>query len=138
LQTGTDITVALFSNRLGQMHSWTARFDSLPDGSSASLVNGKGSGATSPSNPQVANCLRSEDGVCTEMNNIRFSPDVAGQYVIKVTASLPQTDDLGPSTATYTIVAEVEGESASGGCAAASGSLAALALGLFALIRRRR
>ncbi len=137
-QAGGDVTVALFSNRLGQLHSWTARFDEMPAGSEASLFNGKGSGATGPADPQVQNCLRTEAGVCTEMNNIRFTPDVAGEYIIKVTASLAQDDLLGPRTATYTIVAEVEGESAAGGCAAASGSLAALALGLFVLLRRRR
>jgi hypothetical protein len=136
-QIDQEIIVALFSNRLGQTHSWTARFAEMPAGSNASLVNAKGSGATTPTNPHVVNCLRTQDGVCTETNNIRFHPDQPGQYVIKVTASLPQEDPLGPNTATFTIVADVEGES-SGGCAATSGSFAALALGLLLAGWRRR
>jgi len=138
LQVDREIVVALFSNRLGQLHSWTARFDQLPADSDATLENGKSSGATAPSSPQVANCLRMEGDTCMEMNNIRFTPDQPGHYEIRVSASLPQADALGPSTATYTIVADVQGEAQSGGCAAASGSLAALALGLLALVRRRR
>lgn len=136
-EVGGDVTVALFSNRLGQLHNWTARFVELPKDSDASLINGKDSGATTLDNPQVTNCLRMSEGQCAEMNNIRFEPDMPGEYVIKVTASLPQQDELGPSTATYTIVAEVEGE-AQGGCAATSGGLAALALGLLVALRRRR
>ncbi len=136
-QIDQEITVALFSNRLGQAHAWTARFAEMPAGSNASLINAKGSAGTEPSSPHVVNCLRTQDGVCTETNNIRFAPDQPGEYVIKVTASLQQDDPLGPSTATYTIVAEVEGE-AKGGCAATSGSLAALALGLLLAGWRRR
>jgi MYXO-CTERM domain-containing protein len=130
-QVDNDITVALFSNRLGQMHSWTARFTQLPSDSNASLINAKHSGATTLDNPQVANCARMEDGACVEMNNIRFTPDVPGEYIIKVTASM---DD---GTATYTVIADVGGES-KGGCAATSGGFAALALGLLLVVRRRR
>ena len=135
-QLDDEIVVALFSNRLGQMHSWTARFTKMPSDSNASLINGKDAGATAVDSPQVANCLRMEGGVCTEMNNIRFAPDQPGEYEIRVTATLPGTDPLGPTNATYTIVAEVAGEP-KGGCAAASGGLAALALGLLLALRRR-
>jgi len=127
LQVGSDITVALFSNRLGQHHSWTARFDQMPGGSDVSLANAQGSGATTLTSPHVTNNL----------GNIEFTPDEPGDYIIKITASLPGDDALGPNTATYTIVAEVEGD-AQGGCAATSGGLAALALGLLMAVRRRK
>jgi uncharacterized protein (TIGR03382 family) len=128
LQTGSEITVALFSNRLGQQHSWTARFDQLPSGADASLANASGSGASALGDPQVVNSV----------GDITFTPDQPGAYVVKVTASLPGEDALGPSTATYTIVANVEGE-AQGGCAATSGGFAALTLGLLLVgLRRRR
>jgi hypothetical protein len=136
-QVGKDVTVALFSNRLGQMHSWTARFTELPADSDASLQNAKASGATTLENPQVTNCVETSGGTCTAMNNIEFEPDVPGKYVIKVTASLPQDDPLGPNTAAYTIVADVEGEP-QGGCAATSGGFAALALGLLVIGWRRK
>jgi uncharacterized protein (TIGR03382 family) len=128
LQTGTEITVALFSNRLGQQHSWTARFDQLPSGAEVSLENAQGSGASTLADPQVVNSV----------GNITFIPDQPGEYTVKVTASLPGEDTLGPSTSTYTIVAEVEGEAQGGGCAATSGGFAALALGLLVGLRRRR
>ena len=137
-QTGSDVTIALFSNRLGQIHNWTARFDKLPDDSDASLVNAKDAGATTLDNPQVSNCLRMEAGECTEVNNVRFTPDAPGKYKVKLTVSLPNGDPLGgPTTASYTIVAEVGGE-AKGGCAATSaGGMAALALALLFIGRRR-
>ncbi len=127
LQVGNDITVALFSNRLGQQHSWTARFDQLPGGSDITLANARGSGATALDNPQVVNSV----------GNIMFTPDQPGEYLIKVTASLAGEDAIGPSTSTFTIVAEVDGEP-QGGCAATSGGFAALALGLLLGVRRRR
>ena len=137
---GDEITVALFSNRLGQLHNWTARFEELPDSSDVTLVNGEGSGSTLDQSPQVANCLTTDaSGTCTELNNIRFAPDVPGKYVIKVIAELPNGDASGITTATYAVVVEVDGES-KGGCAGtgAAGGLAAVALALFALVRRRR
>jgi hypothetical protein len=137
-QVDTEITVAMFSNRLGQLHNWTARFSEMPQDSSAVLVNAKSGGATLEGSPQVANCLETDtDGNCTKLNNIRFTPDAAGTYVIKVNAELPHGDTNGPSSATYTIVAEVDGD-AQGGCAAAGTGLAALAFGLLLVRRRRR
>jgi hypothetical protein len=134
-----EITVALFSNRLGQLHNWTARFTEMPQDSSAVLQNSQSGGATLDGSPQVANCLETDsDGNCTKLNNIRFVPDAPGTYVIRVNAELPHGDNNGPSTATFTVVAEVDGE-AKGGCAAAgTGSLAALAFGLMLFSRRRR
>jgi MYXO-CTERM domain-containing protein len=135
----SEITVALFSNRLGQLHNWTARFSEMPQDSSAVLANAKSGGTTLDSSPQVANCIETDaDGNCAKLNNIRFTPDAPGTYVIKVNAELPHGDANGPASASYTIVAEVDGE-AQGGCAAAStGGLAALGLGLLFVRRRRR
>ena len=104
------------------------------------LVNARSGGATLDGSPQVANCLETDsDGNCTRLNNIRFTPDAPGTYVIRVNAELPHGDVNGPNTATFTVVAEVGGD-AKGGCAAAGGSagLAGLALALLLMARRRR
>ena len=130
----------MFTNRLGELHNWTARFEQIPDTSSVSLFNAQGSATTFERN-QVSSCLRqATDGSCEEFNTIAFTPDEPGRYVVKVTASLPNGDDLGPDTATALVVAEVGGESQGGGCAAGGASgLAGLALALFAAgLRRRR
>jgi hypothetical protein len=135
-----EITVALFSNRLGQLHNWTATFTKLPDSSNTSIFNNEGSGATLDQSPQVANCLAQDSaGACTKLNNIRFTPDAPGVYEIKVRAEVPQAAGLEQNAATFSIMAEVEGEP-KGGCAAAGSSagLVALALGLLVAVRRRR
>ncbi|OGQ85617.1 MAG: hypothetical protein A2289_01670 [Deltaproteobacteria bacterium RIFOXYA12_FULL_58_15] len=136
-EVGTDITVGLFTNRLNAAHKWTAIFSQLPSDSDATIINGKAGANTINSSPQVASCLQMEGNSCTEMNTIRFTPDAPGEYVIKVTASLPQGDALGRDTATYSIVANVEGD-AQGGCNATSGGFATLALGLLLVAWRRR
>ncbi|MBI3178708.1 MAG: hypothetical protein HYZ27_03550, partial [Deltaproteobacteria bacterium] len=137
--TGDVITVPLFTNRLRQLHNWTATFASLPNDSDAVLINAKRSGTTLNGTPQVASCLRQNSaGNCTELNSIRFEPDEPGTYKIRVNAELPLGDAMGTDVATYTIVAEVGGEG-QGGCAAgAPTGLAALVVGLFAALRRRR
>jgi uncharacterized protein (TIGR03382 family) len=140
LQVDHEVTVALFSNRLGQLHNWTARLSETPSDSATVVINAKGAGATLEGSPQVANCLETDsDGNCTELNNIRFTPDAPGTYVIKVNAELPHGDNAGPDTATYTIIAEVDGE-AKGGCAAAGGvgAFGVMALGLLVAVRRKR
>jgi MYXO-CTERM domain-containing protein len=123
IHTGEDLTVALFTNRLRLVHTWTARFAEVPAGSNASLVNGRGAGTTIGTTPQVANCLRlDEQRACAELNNIRFRPDAPGRYVIEVTSELAQQDALGSSVSKATLVADVTGEplSSSGGCTAAA------------------
>jgi uncharacterized protein (TIGR03382 family) len=124
-QVGDEIIVALFSNRLGALHNWTARFGTLPADSDASLLNGKGAGNTEVQNPQVTNGAG---------DVIKFTPDQPGQYTIRVTSTVPGDME---ATASYTIVADVGGE-AKGGCAATSGGFAALALGLLLGVLRRR
>ncbi len=140
LPVGSEVTVALFSNRLGRLHRWTTRFTELPADSETSLSNGKGGAATLPPSPQVAGCVApTATGGCDELNTIRFVPDVPGRYAIKVTATLPQGDELGPDSASYTIIAEVEGEPLTGGCAAGPGlGAVAVAAGLMLVSRRRR
>jgi hypothetical protein len=134
-----EITVALFSNRLGELHNWTASFTKLPDSSNTSILNAVGSGASLGQSPQVANCLEGTASACTKLNNIRFTPDAPGQYVIKVRAERPGATGLEQNAATFSIMAEVEGEP-KGGCAAtgSSAGLVALALGLLVAVRRRR
>jgi MYXO-CTERM domain-containing protein len=133
-----EITVALFSNRLGQQHNWTASFVSLPDSSNTSLYNAQGAGATLDQSPQVANCLTFADGKCTELNNIRFTPDAPGKYNIRVRAELPNSPGDG-NAAIFNITAEVTGEP-KGGCSTtgSSAGLVAVALGLLVALRRRR
>ena len=142
IHPGDDITVAIFSNRLDVNHNWVATFEQLPRGSNVTIENQEGSGTTLDGFPQVANCLRRDDaGTCTELNQIKFTPDAPGTYEMKVTVELPQGDPLGygNTTAVATIAAEVSGGSASG-CASAGGGtgIAALAMGLLAVVRRRR
>ncbi|MEO0592479.1 MAG: thrombospondin type 3 repeat-containing protein [Myxococcota bacterium] len=140
LLTGDRIDLQMFTNRLGELHNWTARFEEIPDGSSVSLLNAQGS-ATTLARGQVASCLRqASDGLCDELNSIAFNADEPGRYVVKVTATLANGDDQGPATATALVVAEVEGESQGGGCAAGGASgLGALAAGMMlAGLRRRR
>lgn len=136
------IILVMLTNRLQATHQWTARFDKLPQDSQAQLVNAKGAASTLGRSPQVANCLRQgDDGSCSEMNSLRFTPDEPGEYVIKVTAELPRGDErgIGPATATATITTKIAGKAA-GGCNAAggAGAFGAVLLGLLALVNRRR
>ena len=140
-QAGPPVTVALFSNRLGVLHNWTAVIEELPSDSNASLYNAQGAGSTVGSTPQVANCLRlDDDGACSELNTIRFEPDMPGRYQIKVTAELPGGDELGPTVATHVLAINVSGESDGGGCrtvdAPASWLALVFLLGLAAIRRR--
>ncbi len=126
-QVDREITVAMFSNRFNVLHNWTARFTEQPQDSSTVLVNARSNGKADGT-PQVTNT----------MGTIHFTADAPGTYVIRVNAELPYGDVNGPSSASFTIVAEVEGD-AKGGCAAAStGGLAALVFGLMFFSRRRR
>lgn len=141
INVGDQITLALFSNRMGEQHAWSAKFNELPRGSRVTLQNAEGSGTTQPGFPEVANCLENAaDGSCASMNRLNFKADAPGTYEIQVTVTLPRGDSkqMGNGTAIATIVAEVGGD-AQGGCAAGSTSvLGALALGLLAFVRRRR
>ncbi|MEO1483497.1 MAG: thrombospondin type 3 repeat-containing protein [Myxococcota bacterium] len=141
LLTGDRIEVQTFTNRIGELHNWTARFETIPDGSNVSLFNAQGAATTIDRN-RISSCLRvGDDGACAETSNIAFTPDEPGRYVIRVTSNLPNGDTLDPNaTATALVVAEVGGESQGGGCAAGGASgLAGLALAMFAAgLRRRR
>ncbi len=138
LQVGDVIEVRLFSNRLNEVHSWTATFTAQPDGSNSTLDNAIGSSATYPGTFQV--------GTDPRFSTIRYKADKEGTYTIKVTTELVNGDPLGLplSSSTQEIKAEVgEGSGdSSGGCSStqAEGSLAALAIGLSvaAVLRRRK
>ena len=141
LMTGDELTLVLFTNRLGEVHTWEARFDKLPSSSGAVLENARGSATTLANTPQLGNCIEdAADGSCAEYNYLRFTPDEPGKYTITVQIELPNGDPmaLGSSSGFATATLEVGGES-TGGCAAgATSGLGALALGLLAFVRRRR
>lgn len=143
---GDQVGVALFSNRLEMPHSWTARLEKVPAGSQAKLIHAEGVGSTGHKDPQVVNCLRVEEGVCTETNHLRFEPDVPGEYLIEVSATLPQGDpkELGVETTTSTLSVDVApaDDTAPSGCAAGGASAGAIVLGslaaLLSAVRRRK
>ncbi len=138
LLTGERVDIMLLTNRLGARHQWTARFDAIPDGSNVSLFNAKGEGTTLAPRNVVASCgAFDSEGRCEELNNLHFQPDEPGRYVIQLTATLPDGDDLGVTQATALVVAEVEGDSQGGGCTA-TGASPLLLLALLTLRRRRR
>jgi hypothetical protein len=140
IEVGDAVTVAIFSNRLDVNHTWQAQFEQLPRGSSATFNNQEGSGTTLAGFPQVANCIRQEaDGTCSELNQISFVPDAPGLYEVKVTVNLPGGDPRGYGTTTAVSLIQMEVTGSAGGCAAGAGTgLAAMALGLMAVTRRRR
>jgi uncharacterized protein (TIGR03382 family) len=142
LKVGDDITLQMFTNRLGEMHRWSARFERVPDGSEAVLENAKSSSVTLADSPQLGNCLRqASDGSCEEFNNLKFTPDEPGTYKVKVNINLASGNDpmgLGSAAASATATIQVGGESAGGCAAGASSAMGAMALGLVALLRRRR
>lgn len=136
-RVGDVIEVRLFTNRLAQVHRWSAAFDVLPDGSNTTLDNAIGSASTYPGSFQV--------GADPRFSTIRFKPDRSGAYSVRVATNL-DADPLGlPVTSSVhdirVEVGEAEGEEA-GGCASTStaGGLAALAaaLGLLPALRRTR
>ena len=133
-ETGDVVQVRLFTNRLNQLHSWTAAFTSQPGGSKAVLDNAQGSSGTFPNSFQV--------GSDPKYSVIQFKADKAGAYTIQVTTKLMSGDGLGVTTSTQSIVANVtEGTgNSSGGCSStqAEGALGMLAvgLGLTAVLRR--
>jgi len=141
LKVGEEINVGLLTNRLHQAHTWTARFDSIPSGSNVSLMNAQGSGTTVGESAIVVNCLRqSSSGACAEYNNVRFTPDKAGKYTLRLTAELPQGDPLGlgQDAAQATVTTEVAAKSDSGCAATASTLSGALLVAAFAVLLRRR
>lgn len=135
LEVGDTLEVRLFTNRLDELHSWTANLAEQPSGSDAELDNAIGSAGTYPDSFQV--------GSDEDLSTIRFKADKAGTYEIRVTTTLVNGDSLGVSSSTQLVTATVgDGASeSSGGCSStqAQGGLAALAMGLgFAAVLRRR
>jgi uncharacterized protein (TIGR03382 family) len=138
---GEAVNMALLTNRLHQVHNWIARFDKLPSGSDATLYNGQASGTTVADSAYVVNCLRQNaSGACIEYNNLRFTPDKAGTYVIGLTAQLPQGDPLGMglTAAQATVAVEVAAGKSSGCAATGAASTGVLLLAALAVILRRR
>jgi len=139
--TGDNIPVTLITNRLGVVHHVIARLAEAPDGSEAVLENAETMASTLDPGPQVASCISTKDGVCTELNNIRIKPDKSGKYVINITAELPNGDPKGLNSDAYTTSVTIQATGKDdGGCSALGGSSALLAglLSLVGLIARRR
>jgi hypothetical protein len=140
-ETGDEIRLRLFANRVNQPLRYTWRVTSAPTGSSATIDNP--SGAASVSTPFEYHYLKDQV--------VSFVPDVPGTYEVYVTATLVWADEVTgeeAATAEATAVVEVFGDSIDTlGCStapvghdrsAAGGFLAfvLLAAGM-ALLRRR-
>jgi len=102
-QTGEEIRVRLFANRVNQPIRYTFEVDEAPSGSGATVENP--TGAASISTPYEYHYLKD--------NKVVFSPDMPGTYKIHVVAQLVWEDEVtgqsGPVAETTTII-EAEGE----------------------------
>ncbi len=135
IKTGQEVVVYLFTNRLGLTHQWEARFNNLPAASDTFLENARSVGTTLGNFAEVAQPVG--DG----FNRISFVPDAAGEYQVSVKVELPNGDpsNLQTTVSTQTITVNVAEGGSGGGCAAGAGSgVVGVALGLVALVRRRR
>ncbi len=141
-RVGDVVRLPILTNRLHEVHAWTARLEKLPEDSDGGLFNARGSASTEGLTNRVGSCLRqSSDGTCAESSYIKLVPDAPGDYVVKVTTELPAGDPLGINSAAAAMVTiRVAGAADEGGCSAtgASGGLVALVLGLFALGGQRQ
>lgn len=140
-KVGNLINVGLLTNRLQQVHQWTATLTSLPEGSKAVLINGRSAASTWERTNRVVACAQqAAGGGCESYNYIRFEPDEPGEYVIRINAELPAGDPLsvGSSVASSQLTIKVAGQGAAGGCAAGSATGLAFVLGSLALTRLRK
>ncbi len=132
VQTGERTPLLIWANRKNRAIQYVWSLESRPDGSSAVISHPRGSSTLStPYNYHYKKDRR-----------VEFRPDVAGDYVLKLSAELVFGDDLYPekNVASVQMTLTSKGESTAGGCATASGSnlgLLGLLLGLVALRRRR-
>jgi hypothetical protein len=135
VETGVEIPLKLFANRENQEMEYSWRVIQAPTGASLAVANSRGT--VNKSTPFEYHYEEGLEAV--------FSPDVEGEYLIEVTVTTVgadvETGEVGAtSTFTSRLVAQ-GGALASGSCAQQQGKtprLFLLALGLFALIFRRR
>lgn len=135
-QTGRAVALHMFANRQNApiRYSWVV--SKRPDGSGATIDNSFGTAVYSGASYEYR---YNTDSFPT------FTPDVAGDYEVKLVGELVFGDDLqpsGPARAQYVMAVKVTGESTSSGCSV-GGSTAAAPMGLLLLLglvcwRRRK
>ena len=135
VRPGEKVPLLIWANRKNRALQYEWSIVSRPDGSSASIHHPRGSSTLStPYNYHYK-----------EGRRVEFTPDVRGEYTIKLSAQLVFEDDLYPgkqvSSTQFKLTAEGESVGA-GGCATAPGAgsaagLLAMLLGLVAIRIRR-
>jgi hypothetical protein len=132
LKKGEKFRLPLFANREGTAieYQWTVTV--RPQGSSAAIVNPKGSVSTS----------RHYQYAYVDGSVPSFTADVDGDYVLQLSANLVFPDRAYPGSSQSTSDLSLRAEPAAGGMKCSVGgaeaSLMGLALAGLALIRRRR
>ncbi len=135
VNTGETVPMLFWANRKnrGIEYEWT--IVERPDGSSATIKNPRGSATLStPYNYHYK-----------KGRLVEFTPDMPGDYKIKITARLVFDDDLYPGKRTdeHVMTLSAEGDPVSTGCATVPGAgtsfgLLGMLLGLLALQLRRK
>ncbi len=136
VNTGDKVALTFWANRKNQAIKYTWRVQDRPEGSSATISNPDGSATLStPYNYHY------ETG-----RSVAFSPDVKGDYTIKMSAELVFPDALFPDAlgqqSSTLLKINAQGDSPGSGCSTAAGSgsmvgLLGLLLGLIGLKLRR-
>jgi hypothetical protein len=135
VRTGETVPMTFWANRKnrGIEYEWTVV--SRPDNSSATVRNPRGSATLStPYNYHYK-----------QGRMVEFTPDVPGEYTLKLTGHLVFSDDLYPDKRVdeHEVTISAEGDAVNTGCATVPGSGSALGmlgllLGLVALRLRRK
>ena len=138
----SEYKLVLFANRTDTPIEYTWTVSKAPDGSDATVRASVGKTVTS-----VPGSEGFEYAYAFDDNNVAptFTPDVEGEYELKLVAKLVFADEMipqGPQVATYTVRLTSADGASSGGCSTQSGSatgasLLLVALG-FVVMRRRR
>lgn len=133
LKRGETFRLPLFANRNGAAieYVWTVREGGRPAGSRAAIINPEG----------VVSLSRHWQYAYPDGNVPSFTADVDGEYDIQLQARLAFQDRAYPMNRESTSALKLTADSKNAGSCAAfpvDGSLAALGLGLLALVRRRR
>jgi len=130
VRTGESIPLQMFANRKSRAIEYEWSVVNRPDGSRATIKHPRGSSTLST----PYNYHYKKDRA------VSFTPDQAGEYLIKVSARLVFADDIYPDkrTASYTMMLTSEGEAAAGCATSGIGSALWLLLGLPLIWRRKR
>lgn len=134
-KAGKSVPLSVYSNRPGVSLNYTWRVIAAPSGANDTVKNPGG----------TASCSATYE--CAPQTTIpALVPHQAGEYTLEVTAELQTPDAIEPQVmvAMSSVVITVEAGEGGGGCQIAQGAsgsgvlLLGLALGLSALLRRRR